>query len=258
MKIPDNNLSYPVLITIWVWWSTWSGFLFDKDDAVFLVTAKHVLEDSEWNLYANNLFVRCPSNFGIDKGATVINIEKLDEKIIRHPDCDLSIIKIWNQQPKDNPDEKLCVYVEGVKIVEKWDDRIVYVDSTEVNLIDDLGVANDVYIYWYPTSLNIEANIFPKHLPLIRKGIIAWINKPNGTIILDCPVFAWNSGGLIVEVTEKWWHIFHRASWVISRFVPFMEEWQNRREPSLINKNVQNSGYSIAICMDKVLELIKK
>jgi hypothetical protein len=80
---------------------------------------------------------------------------------------------------------------------------------------------------------------------LLRKGIIAGKNDVLKAIILDCPIFYGNSGGLVIEVeTMSLGNINYKAIGLITNFIPYNKIW------------LQNSGYSIVVPMDFVEELI--
>jgi hypothetical protein len=45
---------------------------------------------------------------------------------------------------------------------------------------------------------------------------------------------------------------------VVVQFVPFVDQWQNIRTPGLINTSFQNSGYSVALPVDFIFDLIQE
>lgn len=108
----------------------------------------------------------------------------------------------------------------------------------------DVLVGNEIYVFGYPTSLSISPEI-DINKPLLRRGIIAGKNNNFKTIILDCPAFYGNSGGLVLEIEEVGVGSKNlRVIGVISQFVPFLKGWK------------ENSGYSIAEPMDGLIELL--
>jgi hypothetical protein len=136
--------------------------------------------------------------------------------------------------------------IEGLKgITKKQGNGLIGVGEENVKLLNDVIVGNQVFVFGYPTSItgiNPWLNI---KLPLLRKGIIAGKNEVLKAIILDCPVFAGNSGGLVIEVEKKPFSSpKYMAIGLITNFIPFQIEWY------------QNSGYSIVVPMDFVEELI--
>ena len=108
----------------------------------------------------------------------------------------------------------------------------------------DVLVGNEVYIFGYPTSLSISPEIDIKK-PLLRRGVVAGKNETFKTIILDCPAFYGNSGGLVLEIEDtSITRTEYRAIGIIIRFIPFFKGW------------TENSGYSIAEPMDGLIELL--
>ena len=79
-------------------------------------------------------------------------------------------------------------------------------------------------------------------------------NEKNRTIILDVPVFFGNSGGLVVEDQEEEPQFLPIG--VISEYVPFVEELFSLQHNEVTSFSRQNSGYSIAVPIDTVLDLI--
>jgi len=120
----------------------------------------------------------------------------------------------------------------------------------------DALVSNEVFVFGYPVSVG-QADQIDHSRPLLRKGIIAGKNDAKSTIILDCPMYQGNSGGLVVEIDSG--NLFNRQIYglgVVSQFVPFVEKFQSLSFPDLINTTLENSGYSIVTPMDRVLELL--
>jgi len=90
----------------------------------------------------------------------------------------------------------------------------------------------------------ITARRLETKLPLLRKGIVAGKNESLDAIILDCPAYGGNSGGLVMEAEKVGSGMNLRAIGIITNFVPFTGNW------------LQNSGYSIVVPMNFVDELI--
>ena len=114
-----------------------------------------------------------------------------------------------------------------------------------------------MYVFGYPTSLGIKEipQIDPLR-PLLRFGIIAGTNPARKSIILDCPSYPGNSGGPVLEVEEvDLVNRRFRVIGVVSQFVPFAETWVNKTH-HYQNLTISNSGYTVAVSMDPVLDLI--
>jgi hypothetical protein len=136
----------------------------------------------------------------------------------------------------------------------------VVVGHDNIRRFSDVLVGNDVILFGYPTSLGIpQRPQFDTHRPLLRKGVVAGLNLQKRAIILDCPVYQGNSGGPVIEIEMDdkkllTWHFYIIG--VVSEFVPFEDVWLNLRE-RYFNTTMLNSGYSVVVPMDFVLEIAK-
>lgn len=127
-------------------------------------------------------------------------------------------------------------------------------EKDNFKLFSDVLVGNPVFAFGYPTSISRINPFLNIQLPLLRKGIVAGKNDSLKLIILDCPMFYGNSGGLVIEAEEtslgRW---LYRAIGVITNLVPFIGE-------NIVQSDklwLENSGYSVVIPMDFVEELIE-
>ncbi len=313
--LPNNNLSYPVLLVSKV--GTGSGFFYNKDDATYLITARHnlfkettlrvperfevpkplrhkffcekdkekkdfilafhgvmskddkdglmkaaprtihysfketieKLYDESQNLKLRTddttLFSNIPKRFG-GKGINEVKLKlsKLYESghISYHPSHDVAYIRIGIIQKVTGQDQ--IKFVGGV--TKKQGVGIIGVAKDNFKLLKDVDVGNQVFVFGYPTSITFIDPWLDIRLPLLRKGIIAGINNDLKAIILDCPVFHGNSGGLVIEVEKTPFKgNKYRAIGLITNFVPYKKRW------------FQNSGYSVVVPMDFVEELIE-
>ena len=300
--IPNDNLSYPALL-IDDKGESGSGFFYNKEDAMYFVTARHVLfkgtpievkgipkflshkiewrdkkavfhgvmsdrEKDEWiqlqpkdkdvieKLYLESknqklrattatLFSYLYKIRETEMNEVQVELTKLYEQgmIKYHPSKDVTIIKIGTHEKIGN---KISTKpLEGV-LVKNWGGG-VGLGENNFKLFDDVLIGNSIFVFGYPTSITNQNPFLDTKLPLLRKGVVAGKNNSLKAIILDCPMFHGNSGGLVLEVerTPESKELF-RAIGLITNLVPFRtEEW------------VQNSGYSIAVPMDFVEELIE-
>lgn len=252
-SLPDDNLSYPVLLETRK--SSGSGFYFRTDQKIFLVTAKHVLYGEDNKLrdtelkttsYDKDLSITAPIEFFMD--LTKLNIRENNLS-------DIALIEV----AKISTENHITHWLEGVKKSKtNSKSNFVVVPPRNLKKFNDVLVSNDVFILGYPSSLGGLSNtqIEPKK-PLLRKGIIAGKNMANGTIILDCPVYFGNSGGMAIEVEDVSSEIRYRVIGVVSQFVPFVEELKSK-QLGYTNLNFENSGYSIVVPIDAILELAKE
>jgi hypothetical protein len=252
--LPDNNLSYPVLVEIGK--GSGSGFYFRTDDKLFLVTARHVLYDVDnkscplrdtsviLTSYDESIKVKAPHRVKVD----------LSQALIRKNDLkDIALIELGDASKAD---ASKVEFNASVQTLSQREPNLVVIPTAHLKRFDEVLVSNEVFILGYPSSLGDpkQPQIDPKK-PLLRKGIIAGLNRANDTIILDCPVYFGNSGGLAIEVEETGiGQKTFRTIGVVSQFVPFIEHLTSA-QLGYTNLNFENSGYSIAVPIDTILEL---
>jgi hypothetical protein len=255
--IPDDNLAYPVLITLKNG-GQGSGFFLNASKASFLVTARHVLfkektddlldSDAEITSYAKDPKDKGKNEFTLDLKAL-----KQNGEIKRHADHDIAVVRMGID---DKSRRRKLNEASGVSVRQTTKSGVLGVAETGIKCFSDVLTANQVFIFGYPTSLGLREIPQIDYLrPLLRAGIVAGTNDQAKTLIIDCPAYAGNSGGPVLEVEQeglgqKLWIIG-----VVSQFVPAVEKWFNLRH-RYTNTNVYNSGYAVATPMDFVLELV--
>lgn len=258
-NIPDDNLAYPILINLNTG-SSGSGFLLNTETNVYLVTAKHVLFDNG-NLRATNATLICQTKDVDDDTTTIIeadlNIIQQSAQLFQHANKDVAAFTIGTLTATPENDGYFLQYINGVSVSQRGNSDIVSVSSANsVKFISEVLVSNDVYLYGYPSSLGLrQSPQFDYTKPLLRKGIVANLYKTFGTIILDCPVYYGNSGGPVVQVLNQGLQFRHHIIGVVSQFVPYSENWVNQSN-GLVHTEISNSGYSVAIAMDYVFEML--
>ncbi len=261
MKLPHNNLSYPVRILIGN--SSGSGFLISHGSKLYLITAKHVIyqQDSvtkNFLPYGDKLKILCYTFLDGRVQRTPRVYEAIfetllsDENIKSHDSADLVVIKLGNL----NETLKLK-FSPGVSILQQIEGSLIHYAMTGARKFEEVEITNDIFVLGYPASLSTEKmKQIDYNAPLVRKGIVAGKNYKNKTIILDCPVYGGNSGGLVLEMNQIGINTNIHLIGVVVEFVPFVDQWRNVRMPELYNTNLQNSGYSIAIPVDYIYDLI--
>lgn len=253
-SLPDNNLSYPVLVQIGD--GIGSGFYFRTDQKLFLVTALHILyrvkEQSKplrgniitLTSYDRDLSITAPIEFEVD--LPLAPIRKNDSK-------DIVLVEIGDIQVEN---EIGNIRFGGSVRPLTPGGNFVVVPNSSLKRFDDVLVSNDVFILGYPSSLGFpEEQQIELKKPLLRKGIIAGKNTSNGTVILDCPIYFGNSGGMAIEVeevspTQKRFMVIG----VVSQFIPFVERLKSI-QLGYTNLSIENSGYSVVVPIDTILEL---
>jgi Trypsin-like peptidase domain len=280
--IPDDNLAYPVLITLKNG-GTGSGFYLNNSSATYLVTGKHVLFDPRTHelISTGAELLSYPRDLA-DTGRFLfdVNLSTLQAQgsIKTHQTEDIVVVKLFtvvenkpdpannsnpNPNPNPNPPNSTPTFklsaVPGVTTKESAASGVVGVSATSdgVGLFDSVLIGNEAMVFGYPSSLGLQQSPqFDSHRPLLRKGIVAGKYPQGHSIIIDCPVYPGNSGGPVLQVTAV--DIFRKHYTVIglaSQFVPFMETWSNIQLGSYTT--ILNSGYSVVTPMDGVMDLIK-
>lgn len=262
--IPDDNLSYPVLIQLENG-SSGSGFYLRSKNNLYLVTARHVLFEykddiSGFLLMSKNVrLTSYPKDITIKKPIIAsINLDISNKKgLIKFtPSVDVVIVKIANLEQIRETNNYHIKPEENFSIVSKDSSSLlVWVLEERFKCYSDVMVSNEIILFGYPNSLGRRNQIDPMQ-PLLRKGIIAGKNDSNKTIILDCPVYYGNSGGLVVEVEETGdgGKEFYCIG-VVSEFVPFDEKLFSLQHKT-VNINVENSGYSVVVPIDTIISLL--
>jgi hypothetical protein len=124
--------------------------------------------------------------------------------------------------------------------------QVIFLNESSVKKFSDVQVGNDVFMFGYPTSISRDPQLNIMK-PLLRKGIVAGKNIDLESIILDCPAFYGNSGGLVIEVEETGMFTNkYRGIGIVTSLIPFQKQW------------LENSGYSTVVPMDNVEDLIKQ
>jgi len=158
--------------------------------------------------------------------------------------------------------KKLNIYHNAVKQkVSKLDLLSCFIEKehSTTKIYKDVLVGNEAFVFGYPTSIGLKEIPQINYIrPLLRKGTIAGKNDKMKTIILDCPTYYGNSGGPVVEVERIGaFNTQFRVIGLISQFVPFAEIWINATQ-KYSYKQLSNSGYTIVIPIDFVIELINQ
>ncbi len=262
--IPDNNLSYPILITLNDG-SRGSGFHLNyHDTSLYIVTARHVLYNNTKKLptdpdnyvlktnrirvlsYTEDLNNIAPSIYEID--LTTLQPQAL----LVSNNHDIAVIKIADLVIQPGTAIRTANFSPAFNSIQAQPGPLVTVMDSYFKNFNDVLISNEVIIFGYPVSLG--SGIEPER-PLLRKGIIAGKNLTNRTIILDCPVYQGNSGGLAIEVVHNGLQRISHAIGVVASFVPFIEVFQSLHF-GYKNQSFENSGYSIITPIDVIFDLI--
>jgi hypothetical protein len=260
--IPDDNLAYPVLITLKNG-VTGSGFYLNTGKAMYLVTAKHVLLDPKTQMLLDVALELL--SYSKDPSDSTRNLFTLDLAVLQregnikpHPSEDVAVVKVGTVAEDSTPGagrtKPFSISpVLGVTFKEHAKGGVLGVGLDAVKPFEQVLTGNDVMVFGYPTSLGLQQ--LPQidiHRPLLRKGIVAGTNPQNRSIILDCPSYFGNSGGPVVELDREAFQTHFTIIGVIIQYVPFADTGRSNTFVIL-----SNSGYSIAAPMNFVLDLVK-
>jgi hypothetical protein len=181
-----------------------------------------------------------------------------------HPSADVVLVRIADVDPA----LKAATPTSGVTFPDRTglpaNFALIGVSAGDSFKLDDVIVGNDVFVFGYPNSIGLPGQLDPQR-PLIRKGTVADKDAGKGHIVIDCPLYKGNSGGLVIE-RRRLHNLFAAdpadpipaqtgAIGVATGFVPFIEQFQSLHFGT-INTAWENSGYAIVTPIDRVLELI--
>ncbi|WP_430807825.1 S1 family peptidase [Chryseobacterium arthrosphaerae] len=259
-----TNWSYPILIEFTN--GSGTGFFIEKSKKSYLITAKHVLMDLNTNIFREktvSIKYLSLDEQGELMGVTnfVINLELLmkNGKIYVHPEQDIIVLDIFEYIDQGEVKMK---FRDEVDIVGEIKGSFPQFGESSIIKLQEIKITNDIYVFGYPTSIGIKANPqYDYNLPLIRKGIISQIYKDKGTIILDCQVQHGNSGGAVVQVAEVNGQTIFGVIGVQIEYIPYITKQAIYGAGGFLAGEVQdnkNSGYSVAVAMNSVTELIEK
>ncbi|MGA2001404.1 MAG: trypsin-like peptidase domain-containing protein [Terriglobales bacterium] len=267
--VPYDNLEYPVLITLTNCEPNinvtvkGSGFFMNTDSSTLLVTARHLL----FNWSAPNHPLLCktaelvsysPDPKEQEKNRVILDLVTMSASnaVKAHATQDVAVVHIGDVVAAAAGGRRSISPTAGVRVITNAPSGIVGASVDLVKKLDKVLISNAVYVFGFPTSIGIQS--IPQieyDRPLIRKGVVAGINEANKTIILDCLIFQGNSGGPVIQAEREAFATKFYVVGVVSQFVPVTETWINSTL-SYSNTQVYNSGYSVAVPMDAVLEIL--
>lgn len=255
--IPNDNLSYPVLVKLSNG-VTGSGFFLMREDQSFFVTANHVLQsqqpDGRWSPSSPtaNLVAYYHTQSGSSRYDVDINFQNADLRFDHLND--VAVVRLGSSSTDSG--RNILTSGPGIRLNTPPGTKLVGVRSENLLTYDNVLISNDVFVFGYPNSLSLRGD---PHIdferPLLRKGIVAGKHEAKRTIILDCPVYYGNSGGMALQVEQYELGAYRfNVIGVVTAFVPFIEELKSV-QIGYVNVNVENSGYSIVAPADIILSL---
>lgn len=232
--------------------SSGSGFYLTdtSSNSLYFVTACHVLVDPNGNFISDSIHLvsykknsqvdsrdifRISLSSALKNGSFAFDVKK-----------DIAVLLLAKSQ------NRALAYGTYVTKVTQTSTYLNSWDINDSKKISELKTTDEIFTIGYPKSLTLISN-FDFNRPLVRKGILAGIDFQKKRIIADLATYQGNSGGMVVEAS-----LINRKDYlvgVVSQFVPFEERWRNEAY-GYANTNVYNSGYSVLIPCDYILEQI--
>jgi hypothetical protein len=238
-----------------------SGFFLQASNSVYLVTARHVLfndkqSPTNWPMWSGNAECR---NHISETTETVLALDLISlsarGEVRYSTNHDVAMVRIEDSNPTN------CSLVRALPgvIFRTAQTTLTQEPSALAKRFDEIRVGMDIFLFGFPSSLGLaEMPQLDPSLPLMRKGIVAGKNLKRRVLVLDCPSFQGNSGGLVIGKEVEGLTITHfPLLGVLTEWVPFSESWQNSRF-GFSNQTLSNSGYSIAEPMDVALQMVWK
>lgn len=240
--------------------SSGTGLIYSDKSFLYLVTANHVIINLIYNptqditeyhlkdtLIRITFYSRVPNES--NRHEMYINLKGLffSKGLAYNPQNDIAVLKIGKV---DNTDYDKVIYNQYVIRT----DRTSSIQSNSAYFkFKDIRIGNDIYMSGFPKSIGLKTDdSFDGSLPLMRKGIVAGKYDKYRTIIIDCASYAGNSGGPVLMMKDN-----HGALiGIVSKFIPYEEKWINPQF-GIENKEWSNSGYTVVISFEHVIELIK-
>jgi hypothetical protein len=255
-NLPQNNLAYPVLISLGSG-GRGSGFYLNNDQAMYLVTACHVLFKDRLELYPGAATLTSLASDLVTRAVFDLDCGKLlaDGALQKHPRADVLVCKLGTLAG-DSSGKRLTL-LPGVtlKSALPHGTSVIGLPTEQTLKIAEVTISNDVFLFGYPTSLGRNAQI-DQSTPLLRKGIVAGKTE-DGRLVIDCPAYFGNSGGLVEEVMHLDPFTTHfNGIGIAVEMVPFVEELWSKQFKVQTGVRYENSGYTIVEPMDRIFDLL--
>jgi len=226
-----------------------SGILVTDSNYIFLVTARHVLFDFNVNtkdatLIGNEAYLTLYTNnaYSDKKDSLRINLSILNKNqdMLYDREHDIAIIRIAKVMSiKINSDKSVATKYNYLTGVTKAHTGNLALPSVFIDLLlklTNVDVGEETFMHGYPESLKVES-VFDFDRPLMRKGIVAGIDRKLETIVIDSPSYPGNSGGPVFELSYnlgKAPKLYSRIKILITSHASVKEILQkksNHREP---------------------------
>lgn len=262
-SIPPDNMSYPVRIAIGDR-SFGTGFYCNTDRGIYLVTATHVLFRRSIELFGP---VATLTSLASDLTSTLsvsvdLSLLQDDGGIRRHNRADVTVVRIGTASgPTPNAGEQRTIQSSpGITLNETLPPGVGFIGMpiTLFRKLANVEMAGPIILFAYPGSSLGHPGQIDRTRPLLRQGMIAGKTDDN-LIVIDCPSYFGNSGGLVVEIDEtfpgqkRFWGIG-----IVIQTIPFIEELWSKQFNIQTGLRYENSGYSLVVPMDRIEELLQE
>lgn len=186
-QIPDDHLALPVFVSLRNG-SSGTGFFLRGKKFLYLVTAKHVLFNHDTGTLLSDTADLV--SYSEDPKNTVATTMSLDLKTlngtgkIKFKNRDVAVVSIGTYTHVSKNDNPINFFSE----VSSKDAHlhILTAELSSLAKFDNVLIANDVVIFGYPVSIGLANHPQMDYSrPLLRKGIVAGLNHPQHSIIID-------------------------------------------------------------------------
>ncbi len=230
-----------------------TGFLFRTPQGVFLVTARHVLFNSDGGLWDNRLVVGPQVRPGGVPGSPPLTLDlpllqSLGE-LRSHPRLDAAVVRLARPAKSGTGPAEIIegVLATGDSPIGTWDGLLTDGDCLPFARVSE-GMG--AMLVGFPVSLSAILTTPGGHadIPLLRRGTVAGRYPGGPLIITDIPSLPGNSGGPVAQQTDDTghrWKLIGLLSGLIAKHVG-----------SGANDFEIHTGYSLVVPMDVVLEVI--
>src|SRR6267142_2378556 len=163
-----------------------SRFFLDTGNALYLVTARHVMFGDISGEFDKSKPLLCKEarllSYSKDPQEKRQNVINLDLELLNkngnvkvHKTHDVAIVYMGNAKRED--ETVITELVKGIIPISTTDSGILTTKIEFIKKFDQVLTANEVYVFGYPNSIGLEG--YPQidsKKPLLRKGIVAGTN----------------------------------------------------------------------------------
>ena len=257
--LPEDNLAYPVQVL--VQGGGGSGFFVRRERDLFIVTARHVLQNAATGeLWSPEVTLRALSKNIRETAVTVlhVNLRQLQDAQQLRTDAvrDVAVMHLGTLTADG------VNTTPGVVITDRSKGGIIVAPFDYLTRYTEVDISSQIFMLGYPSIGVTGAAQIDRARPLVRGGIVAGLNAALKTIIIDAPVNHGNSGGPVVQLSRT---NRLRIIGIATQFVPVPEDVlplnpsaapTRPTPPSQTLLALGNSGYGVVASADAIIDLI--